>query len=171
MAKEEDAVISPPTKSSYPAFLKAAISDGRTIGSDATVVSRGDTAWPDRVAPHTRAHCSVPASQHSESAPRLATQCMLHRLAAEQGYASAQSNLGNMYGKGTGVPQDHAEAVRLFWLASDQGNAMAQVNLGMIATAMQATSGHPHSSSDQVAPQCLHPRLVVERTPTLPRMA
>ena len=36
------------------------------------------------------------------------------RLAAEQGDADAQFNLGVMYGNGRGVPQDDAEADRWF---------------------------------------------------------
>jgi len=32
------------------------------------------------------------------------------RLAADQGYAAAQYNLGTMYGTGTGVPQDYVQA-------------------------------------------------------------
>ena len=49
---------------------------------------------------------------------------------AEQGDASAQYNLGVIYGKGLGVPQDYAEAVRWYRLAADQGDADAQNNLG-----------------------------------------
>ena len=52
------------------------------------------------------------------------------RLAADQGYADAQYNLGLMYVNGQGVLQDYAEAVRLFRLAADQGDARAQYNLG-----------------------------------------
>ena len=55
----------------------------------------------------------------------------LYRLAADQGHALAQCNLGMMYHDGTGVPQDYTEAVRLFQLAADQGLAMAQSNLGV----------------------------------------
>ena len=44
----------------------------------------------------------------------------------------AQSNLGTMYQTGTGVPQDHTEAVRLYQLAADQGLAEAQFNLGVM---------------------------------------
>ena len=40
---------------------------------------------------------------------------------AEQGHASAQYNLGIMYEKGQGVPQDYAEAVKLFRKAAEQG--------------------------------------------------
>ena len=49
---------------------------------------------------------------------------------AKKGDAKAQSNLGNMYRKGQGVPQDYKEAVRLFRLSAKQGNAVAQFNLG-----------------------------------------
>ena len=33
-----------------------------------------------------------------------------HRLAAEQGYASAQNNLGYLYANGEGVPQNDIQA-------------------------------------------------------------
>ncbi len=55
-----------------------------------------------------------------------------YRLAADQGDASAQYNLGFMYATGQGVPQDGAEAVRWFRLAADQGFADAQANLGFM---------------------------------------
>jgi uncharacterized protein len=51
---------------------------------------------------------------------------------AEQGYASAQYNLGLMYKKGQGVLQDYKEAVRLYRLSAEQGNASAQSNLGLM---------------------------------------
>jgi TPR repeat protein len=54
------------------------------------------------------------------------------RLAAEQGYASAQYNLGDMYRKGNGVLQDYAEAVKWWRLAAEQGYASAQYNLGVM---------------------------------------
>ena len=54
-----------------------------------------------------------------------------YRLAAEQGDATAQNNLGVMYGAGRGVPQDDAEAVRWYRLAVEQGDANAQYNLGV----------------------------------------
>ena len=55
----------------------------------------------------------------------------LYRLAADQGHADAQYNLGVMYANGQGVAQDDAEAVRLYRLAADQGDADAQYNLGV----------------------------------------
>ena len=55
-----------------------------------------------------------------------------NRLAAEQGLAAAQFNLGVMYHAGAGVPQDAAEAVRWYRLAAAQGHAEAQVSLGVM---------------------------------------
>ena len=51
-------------------------------------------------------------------------------LAADQGDADAQYNLGWMYYNGDGVTQDYTEALKLYRLAADQGNAFAQGNLG-----------------------------------------
>ena len=44
-----------------------------------------------------------------------------YRLAAEQGYAGAQNNLGLMYANGEGVLKDAAEAVRWYRLARRPG--------------------------------------------------
>ena len=49
---------------------------------------------------------------------------------AEQGLPEAQFNLGLMYDKGQGVPQDYAEAVKWYRKAAEQGSAEAQYNLG-----------------------------------------
>ena len=51
------------------------------------------------------------------------------QLAADQGDAQAQCNLGVMYQDGTGVPQDSTEAVRWYRLAADQGDVHAQYSL------------------------------------------
>ena len=53
---------------------------------------------------------------------------------AEQGnaFAQAQFNLGAMYFKGDGVPQDYKEAVKWWRLAAEQGLAQAQYNLGVM---------------------------------------
>jgi TPR repeat protein len=90
----------------------------------------------------------VPAAQAPEASPAAkapqsfedaivaynrgdyATAMRSWRFLADQGHASAQSNLGFMYDKGRGVLQDYAEAVRWFRLAADQGDAEAQCNLG-----------------------------------------
>ena len=51
---------------------------------------------------------------------------------AEQGVASAQSNLGAMYDNGRGVPQDYKTAVKWYRLSAERGYATAQYNLGVM---------------------------------------
>ena len=51
---------------------------------------------------------------------------------AKQGNADAQFNLGVMYDKGQGVPQDYKTAVKWYSLAAEQGLAAAQYNLGFM---------------------------------------
>ena len=51
---------------------------------------------------------------------------------AEQGRASAQFNLGQLYRRGQGVPQDYTAAVKWFTLAAEQSHAKAQCNLGLM---------------------------------------
>ncbi|MBT5818509.1 MAG: hypothetical protein HOI25_09240, partial [Proteobacteria bacterium] len=53
-------------------------------------------------------------------------------LAADQGYAIAQSNLGVMYELGEGVPKDDKAAVEWYRLSAEQGNASGQYNLGLM---------------------------------------
>ena len=48
------------------------------------------------------------------------------RPLAEQGFASAQYNLGLMYATGQGVPQDAAKAVNWYGKAARQGDSSAQ---------------------------------------------
>ena len=52
-----------------------------------------------------------------------ATALRLYRPLADKGNAEAQYNLGFMYDKGQGVPQEYAVAVKWYRLAADQGNA------------------------------------------------
>ena len=49
-----------------------------------------------------------------------------YRLAAEQGDAEAQFNLGVMYTDGKGVPQDYVLAHMWFNLSAAQGDEMAR---------------------------------------------
>lgn len=53
-----------------------------------------------------------------------------YRLAAEQGHARAQYNLGICYDNGHGVKQDYNEAVKWYRKAAEQGHAEAQNGLG-----------------------------------------
>ena len=54
-----------------------------------------------------------------------------YTLAAKQGLADAQYNLGLMYENGRGAPQDHKAAVKWYRLAAERGLADAQGNLGV----------------------------------------
>ena len=60
------------------------------------------------------------------------TAMRLWKPLAEQGDASAQSNLGFMYSNGEGVPEDDKQAVKWYRLAAEQGHALAQSNLGLM---------------------------------------
>jgi TPR repeat protein len=58
----------------------------------------------------------------------------LYKLAADQGNADAQVNLGFFYENGRGgLPKDDPEAARLYKLAADQGNSWAQDALTRLA--------------------------------------
>src|SRR5947199_2117398 len=52
-----------------------------------------------------------------------------YRLAAEQGNAEAQNDLGVMYLDGLGLREDAAEAAKWYRKAAEQGLAIAQFNL------------------------------------------
>jgi uncharacterized protein len=52
------------------------------------------------------------------------------RPLAERGFEGAQSNLGLMYYKGSGVPQDYTKAAKWFRKAAERSDATAQYNLG-----------------------------------------
>ena len=54
------------------------------------------------------------------------------KLAAEQGVANSQLNLGLMYYTGDGVSQDYQEAMVWYRRAAEQGYAQAQTNLGVM---------------------------------------
>lgn len=54
------------------------------------------------------------------------------KLKAAQGDAKAQYNLGIIYDKGYGVPEDDAEAVKWYKKAAEQGDAEAQYSLGFM---------------------------------------
>ncbi len=55
----------------------------------------------------------------------LSEAASLYRLAADQGKASAQGRLADMYRDGVGVEVDLSEAARLYRLAAPQRNALA----------------------------------------------
>ena len=62
-------------------------------------------------------------------------------LAAEQGHADAQLNLGRMYYKGQGVPQDEKTAGKWITLAAEQGHVSAQAILSTMYTSGRGVIG------------------------------
>ena len=60
------------------------------------------------------------------------TALRMFKTLAEQGYPSAQFNLGLIYRNGEGVLQDDKEAVKQYRLAGEQDIEEAQYNLGFI---------------------------------------
>ena len=65
-----------------------------------------------------------------------ATSVKWYRLAADQGLAIAQCNLGNRYVKGEGVPKDLVQA-HVWWnIAGANGNEDAKTNFAIIEKEM-----------------------------------
>src|SRR5437762_12993844 len=54
-----------------------------------------------------------------------------YRLAAEQGNACAQNDVGSMYLNGFGITKDATEAARWYRKPAEQGVAVAQFNLAL----------------------------------------
>ena len=69
-----------------------------------------------------------------------------YRVAALQSHTNAQNNLGVLYARGTGVPQDYVQAAKWFRRAADSGLAGAQFNLARLYT-----FGHGVQQSDAEA--------------------
>jgi len=59
----------------------------------------------------------------------MALAIKYYRLAADQGHAWGQNNLGNCYYYGNGVGKNEKEAARLLRLSAAQGNASAKALL------------------------------------------
>ena len=77
-----------------------------------------------------RVDVQMDAAQQHHAKKEYAEARRLFGLAADQGLADAQFNLGYMLQHGQGGPQDYVAARRLYGLAADQGDADAQSNLG-----------------------------------------
>ena len=114
------------------------VSHGRRAGGCQGAVQSGSLGVPmygTLVPPRRRAgECRRNSGRHvPEGVPEDDTEATRwYRMAAEQGIANAQFNLGKMYNTGEGVPKDVVEAVRWYRMAAEQGWAMAQLNLGLM---------------------------------------
>jgi TPR repeat protein len=69
-----------------------------------------------------------------------------YRLAAEQGHASAQNNLGLLLANGEGAPQDYVQAYKWLILSAVQGDANAAANRK--AVALKMTSGQVDAAQE-----------------------
>jgi len=56
----------------------------------------------------------------------------LYKKSAEQGYSSAQYNLGAMYYNGEGTVQDYKKAIHWYKKSAEHNHASAQSNLGLM---------------------------------------
>ncbi len=74
------------------------------------------------------------------------------KLAAEQGYADAQFNLGLMYGNGKGVPQDYIRAHMWWNIAASSGNKNAIVGRDAVSKRMNSTD---ISTAQKLARECV----------------
>ena len=72
------------------------------------------------------------ATAYSVFQPLAENKGFLSLFYAEEDVIKAQSNLGEMYQKGNGVPQDDKTAVKWWRLAGEQGYTRAQFNLGVM---------------------------------------
>ena len=68
--------------------------------------------------------------QKAKAHERLVEEARAVRARAEQGDATAETRLSNIYYYGRGVPQDYTEALRWARKAADQGNARAEYDIG-----------------------------------------
>ena len=93
-------------------------------GGEMVSPRRGAKATPTRNT--VSAFCTTTATACRATTPRPPKW---FRLAADQGYAMAQNNLGTLYARGEGVPKDYVQAYMWFALSAAQDNALAVDNL------------------------------------------
>ena len=72
------------------------------------------------------------AMDYEIAAQNFVTALKWYTLAAAQGYAQAQTQLGAMYYNGQGVVQDYKTAMKWFTLAAEEGNGSAQYGLSIM---------------------------------------
>lgn len=67
-----------------------------------------------------------------DAGKKYETAAVWYRKTAEQGYASAQNNLGILYEDGSGITKDYKLAIKWYNKAADLGSFTAQNNLGVM---------------------------------------
>jgi len=93
------------------------------VSAGAKAGSEGELHLHDHKKINAPAHCEDPTAD-SEAALKE------FRPLAAKGDARAQFELGYMYERGKGVPQDYKESLSWFRKSAEQGNASAQFHLG-----------------------------------------
>jgi TPR repeat protein len=78
--------------------------------------------------------------------PEPAIDLRATQAKAERGDAAAQNILGDLCARGQGVPQDYAQAAKLYRQAADQGFAVAQCNLAALYAAGAGVKSDPAES-------------------------
>lgn len=110
------------TKNAYRLTLAAAL---LSVAAGAQAGTEEGLHAHDHKKVNAPAHCADPTAD-SEAALKE------FRPLAAQGDARAQFELGYMYERGKGVPQDYVEAASWFHKSAAQGNASAQFYLGQM---------------------------------------
>lgn len=75
---------------------------------------------------------------------------------AEKGDANAQYNIGLLYAKGEGVPQNYKQAIEWYRKAAEQGVVAAQFNLGVIYANGQGVPADPEEARKWFAMAAQH---------------
>lgn len=71
--------------------------------------------------------------EHGDGVPEDYLEALRwYKLAADQGFASAQFKMGFMYNSGKGVKCNYPEAMRWLKLAAEQGDATALCHIGFM---------------------------------------
>ena len=106
---------------------------GLTASGSVTLTIRPNEMSPREVVPQATPMVLNKQADTASGRDDYVEAARLYRLAADQGYAPAQTNLGFYYEQGRGgLAKDEREAARLYKLAADQGNTFARVKLNRI---------------------------------------
>jgi|OM-RGC.v1.000325242 TPR repeat protein len=102
----------------------------------------GPTAGADRATLLASARSGDPSAQYALAAqlasaepPDFQQAANWFRESAIQGVPNAQYNLGVLYERGLGLPQDDTRALLWYHSAAEQGHPLAQYNLGVLYSA------------------------------------
>jgi len=110
------------SKAAY--WFKKAAEQGNVIGEDALGRMNLTTAVIDSVLSYSHLARKGIGSKYYQRA------VYWFKKAAHQGNAKGEADLGSLYLKGWGVPQDYSKAVYWFKKAAHQGNTKGENNLG-----------------------------------------